>query len=84
MKKFWPRGLGRHLSRHPQDVGAIVSSAWSMRRNEWWRRSPYLPVPDDAYWAFRMTTAYGAPDAVPTAEDVVAAARWAQRQRRRR
>ena len=25
----------------------------------WWRRPPFLPVPDERYWRFRMETAYG-------------------------
>ncbi|MDA8292840.1 MAG: hypothetical protein M0040_00510 [Actinomycetota bacterium] len=42
----------------------------------WWGRAPYLPVPDAAWWAFRMETAYGSPDAVPASEDVLSFLRW--------
>jgi hypothetical protein len=79
-----PRGLARHLARHPQDVWAVVSSGWALRRRGWWRQRPFLPVPDEAYWKFRMVTAYGAPDATPSVEDLIAAARWSRTQRRNR
>lgn len=43
----------------------------------WWRRWPPLPVPDAAYWRFRMTTAYGGSgDAVPDTRDVVEYLEW--------
>jgi hypothetical protein len=51
---------------------------------EWWRRMPFLPLPDRAYVRFRMETAYGA-RATGRAEDVVAYLEWcraAERQAR--
>lgn len=42
----------------------------------WWRRRPHLPLPDRSYWAFRSTTAFGAPDAAPDPDDVVAYLEW--------
>ncbi|MDZ7734035.1 MAG: hypothetical protein U5R31_14055 [Acidimicrobiia bacterium] len=42
----------------------------------WWRRSPYLPVPDRAYLRFRLVTMYGDPDHDPEPHDVVAYLRW--------
>ena len=42
----------------------------------WWRRRPYLPVPDGRLWAFRMVTAYGRPDAGPDTADVVSYLEW--------
>ncbi len=56
----------------PSAFGALVRLA----PRRWWRRAPFLPVPDVAWWAFRMETAYGTPDAAPTAEDVVSYLRW--------
>lgn len=44
----------------------------------WWRRSPYLPVPDRAWVAFRMETAYGDPAAVPGPEDLIGFLAWAR------
>jgi hypothetical protein len=42
----------------------------------WWRTRPYLPVPDQRLWEFRMVTAYGRADAVPTAADVISYLEW--------
>ncbi len=42
----------------------------------WWRRRPYLPLPDDRLWDFRMVTAYGTPDAVPRPADVLSYLNW--------
>jgi hypothetical protein len=42
----------------------------------WWRRAPYLPLPDARWWEFRMVTAYGRTDAHPAAEDVVSFLEW--------
>jgi hypothetical protein len=42
----------------------------------WWSTRPYLPVPDARLWAFRMVTAYGWPNAVPTRGDVISYLEW--------
>ncbi len=43
----------------------------------WWRRPPFLPLPDPAYLRFRMETAYGgAGDQAPRPEDLVTYLRW--------
>ncbi len=47
-----------------------------LARPGWWRHRPHLPVPDPSLWAFRMVTAYGRPDAVPSAADVVGYLEW--------
>lgn len=48
----------------------------------WWRRRPFLPLPDAEYAAFRLQTMYG--DAGHPAEpaDVVTYLKWCRRQRR--
>lgn len=59
----------------------LVRVAWRFRRRAWWRRAPFLPVPSMPYVRWRMQTAYGDPDALPSADDVVRYARWIGRQR---
>ncbi len=44
----------------------------------WWRSSPFLPLPDAAWWQFRMVTAYGRPDAVPERADVLSYLEWSR------
>ena len=63
--------------RNPVVALALVRVSWRFRRRDWYRRLPFLPVPDAAYVRWRMYTAYGRDDAVPPADDVVRYARWA-------
>ena len=62
-------------------VEAIRAAAATSSRR-WWRRRPYVPAPDADYLAWRVTTAYGRPDAAPEPEDVTAYLRWRSRMRR--
>jgi hypothetical protein len=57
-----------------------------MARRGWWHRAPFLPLPGEDYWRFRLETAYGGDG--DTGElspgDVVAFLHWCQRSRPRR
>ena len=59
----------------------LARVAWRFRARDWWRHAPFLPVPPSEYVRWRMYTAYGDEDAVPTADEVVRYARWVGRQR---
>ncbi len=48
----------------------------------WWRRPPFLPLPDTAWMEFRLTTAYGDAKAPLAADDVVVWLDWSRRQHR--
>jgi hypothetical protein len=54
----------------------LIRTAWVFRRREWWRQSPFLPLPDATYLRWRMYTAYGDEAAVPPMSDVIRFARW--------
>lgn len=41
----------------------------------WWRRPPFLPLPDPAYLRFRLETQYGS-DHEPEPADVVTYLHW--------
>jgi hypothetical protein len=68
-----------HPSLWWPSIGAVRRRA----RRGWWHRPPFLPVPGDAYWHFRLVTAYGGDGSEGdlTQEDVVAFLRWCQRTR---
>ncbi len=83
MSSWWPPKFGRYLATHPRDLPLVIAGAWAMRRNRWWRRAPYLPIPDDAYWRFRLSTFDGSPTARLDPREVVEAARWSHHQRSR-
>lgn len=59
----------------------LLTVAWRFRRQHWWRRAPFLPLPDATYLRWRMYTAFGDHDAVPPPETVERYARWACRAR---
>jgi hypothetical protein len=47
-------------------------------RPGWWRRAPFVPIPEPSYARFRIETAYGA-DGVPCAHDLVSYLEWCRR-----
>jgi hypothetical protein len=67
--------------RRPSTAVALLGVAWRFRRRGWFRRFPFLPLPDRDYVRWRMLTAYGDENAVPPATDVIRYARWAVRDR---
>lgn len=71
--------LTLHALWHPRDAWALLVVGWRFRRNRWWMRAPFLPLPSTIYLRWRMYTAYGDANAVPPVADVVRYARWAVR-----
>jgi hypothetical protein len=65
--------------RDPATGAALLRVGWRFRGRHWWRRPPFLPLPDRTYLRWRMHTAYGEHDTVPPADDVIRYARWAVR-----
>jgi hypothetical protein len=47
-----------------------------LARPGWWRRPPFLPLPDREYLAFRLVTQYGDAGHRPIAADVVSYLAW--------
>lgn len=64
---------------HPAIARDLLVVGWRFRRNRWWARAPFLPLPARNYVRWRMYTAYGDYEAVPPLDDVVRYARWAAR-----
>ena len=84
----WARA-GLAVAARPSLWAVAARQAHRLARPRWWRRPPFLPLPDPAYLAFRLETQYGTADARPAGEDVLAYHRWCRaqddlrRQRRR-
>jgi hypothetical protein len=75
----------RAVGPHPGLWWATAGALRRLARQGWWHRAPFLPLPSDAYWRFRLVTAYGG-DGVTgelTPGDVLAYVRWCQRSRPR-
>jgi hypothetical protein len=71
--------LATRAVRRPSTGAALLRVAWRFRRRQWWKRAPFLPIPDATYVRWRMHTAYGDEDFTPPPEDVERYARWAVR-----
>ena len=60
----------------------MVRAAWAFRARDWYLRAPFLPLPPRSYMRWRMETAYGDPEAVPTATELERYLVWTTRMRR--
>lgn len=78
--------VARAVVPRPALWWASAGALRRMARRGWWHRAPFVPLPGEAYWHFRLVTAYGGDGdtAELTPADVVAFLRWCQRSRPRR
>ena len=63
------------LLRHPGLWLTAVRQSLRLARRGWWRRPPFLPLPDPAYLRFRLETQYGS-DRDPEPADVITYLHW--------
>ena len=49
------------VAGHPGLWATGLRQVWVLAGPGWWRRPPFLPLPDAAYLRFRLETAYGEP-----------------------
>jgi hypothetical protein len=62
---------------HPSLWWTGLRQARTLAAPGWWRRRPFLPLPDPGYLRFRLETAYGgAGDHDVVADDLVTYLRW--------
>ncbi|MEQ8841271.1 MAG: hypothetical protein RIB98_09840 [Acidimicrobiales bacterium] len=73
----------RAVAGHPPLWGTALVEFRRMLPDDWWRRPPFLPVPDAAMLAFRATTQYGDGSRAPEPHDLVAWLRWCKAENRR-
>jgi hypothetical protein len=64
------------LARRPSLWPVAVSQGRRLAVPGWWRRRPFLPVPDAGYLRFRIQTQYGDVDHAPEPSDVIAYLDW--------
>jgi hypothetical protein len=74
------------LLAHPSLWLTGIAALARFSRRGWWHRPPFLPVPGQSYWDFRLVTAFGGDghQAALERHDVVAFLRWCQSTRPRR
>lgn len=76
-QRSWVRSVAA-VARHPSLWPTAVAQAFRLARPGWWRRAPFLPLPEPDYLRFRLETQYGR-EGVPEPEDLVAYLRWCRR-----
>lgn len=76
MAAAWVARAGRALAVRPDLWVTALRQIAVLARPRWWKRAPFLPLPDRAYFEFRMQTMYGAPDHAPEPHDVVTYLQW--------
>jgi hypothetical protein len=70
------------LARHPDVWLEATRLAVAASPPGWWRRPPFLPVPDPAYLHWRAVTAYGGTGELPEdLDEMVDYLRWRRRHR---
>jgi len=75
-RRRWVRGTARALVVHPELWATAARQVLLLAPTGWWRRRPWLPLPDPAYLRFRLQTAYGDPEREPEPADVVTYLHW--------
>jgi hypothetical protein len=85
----WGRDIAvvlRAVLPRPQLWWAAVAALGRLARRGWWRRPPFLPLPGQDYWRFRLVTAHGGTGTEEplSSEEVVAYLQWCRRSRPRR
>ncbi|HVW33706.1 MAG TPA: hypothetical protein VHL53_14300 [Acidimicrobiia bacterium] len=71
---WWLRA-GAGVLRRPGLWPIALRQALRLARPGWWRRAPFLPLPDPDYVRFRLQTAYG-PRGEPAPADLAAYLHW--------
>ena len=66
----------------PRLFALLLATAWRFRRRDWYRRPPFLPLPPEDYMRWRLHTAYGDENHLPTADELEAYVRWAAKMNR--
>ena len=74
---FPPAVIGA-VVRRPDLWRVAVGQAFTLAGPGWWKRPPFLPTPDRDYLRFRLTTAYGDPEANAEPADVITWLEWAR------
>ncbi|HUQ39943.1 MAG TPA: hypothetical protein VM030_07280 [Acidimicrobiales bacterium] len=72
----WGLEAAAAVLRRPGLWPTAVTQIRVLAPRGWWRRPPFLPLPDKDYLRFRLQTAYGDADRDPEPADVVTYLHW--------
>jgi hypothetical protein len=74
VKGIWRAGAA--VAARPSLWGTAIVQTLRLARPGWWRRAPFIPVPDRGYLRFRLETQYGDPTHPIEPQDIVAYLKW--------
>lgn len=72
---------GLAVAVRPWLWATALGAVFAFARRGWWRRPPFLPLPDPEVVAWRVTTAYGQSDMTLVEDDLVSYLHWRRRVR---
>ena len=85
MSPLLAHGTVGRILRRPRSIPGAVRASFALAPIGWWRRPPFLPLPDKRYWQFRLETSSGGEGTTPPSPDeVVEVVEWSQRMRQQR
>jgi len=75
-----PWSLLATLAIRPGLWGVAFRQMLKLAGPGWWRKWPPVPLPDPAYYRFRLETAYGDSGRRPAVSDIVDWLEWCRRE----
>jgi len=82
MKARWLVALCLALLRRPTLWPVAARQICRLAAHGWWRRPPFMPLPDHLYAEFRSLTQYGDPGYEPEIGDVLVWLEWCRKTER--
>ena len=70
------------VARRPGLWGEAVRTLLAVAPRQWWRRRPFLPLPDADYASWRLATAHGDAAVTLDGSELVSYLEWRKRQHR--
>ncbi|MCP4305269.1 MAG: hypothetical protein GY788_10420 [bacterium] len=74
--------LAAAVGRRPDLWVEGVRTLFAVSRRNWWRKAPFLPIPDQPYADWRLATAQGDVDSPLPAGDLILYLEWRKKQHR--
>ena len=62
--------------RKPLMIPLLLETLWVFRKNNWYKRFPFLPLPSGKYLRWRLETAYGDIGTKPPIQELERYIRW--------
>ena len=74
--------LIKTVGRRPGLWAEGIRTLLAVSPQKWWRRAPFVPLPDAAYSEWRLVTAHGSAADPLSPEELVSYLEWRRRQHR--